>query len=118
MSVQRFQYATLYLLNQATINRGPASINPLCYVQNHNTDDHDAGTEDTRRSNCWADGSAGEIDILEPPFWDEVAKNDSNIYDRLYATGFNSAGRCFPSQNHPTGSSGNITHHSIHNDKR
>jgi len=89
ISVQKFKYAAWYILNQATLDRGPANSNPNC-----------------NGDNCWADGSAGEIDFLESPFWDSYIQTHPDLYNRLYATAFNGAGRCFPNQGVPAGCSG------------
>jgi len=89
LSVEKFLYAAWYILNQSILNRGPASANPAC-----------------GGDNCWADGSAGEIDFLESPFWDTYYQENPSLYSRLFATSFNGAGRCFPNQNKPAGCSG------------
>lgn len=69
-----------YMLNQATLDRGPGS--PNCYFNNR------------YYSNCWASGNAGEIDFLESAF---AAENgDIDNYRRLYLNNFNQFGRCFP----------------------
>ena len=78
---------TWFALNQATLDRGPDI--PTC------------STVD----NCWASGSAGELDFLETGFWEPAfynnttpdgGPNPNRNNSRLYATSYNGAGRCFP----------------------
>jgi hypothetical protein len=70
-----------YMLNQATLDRGPGS--PACDYNNN------------LYNNCWASGNAGEIDFLEPAFAAENATIDD--YSRFYLNNINQYGRSFPS---------------------
>jgi hypothetical protein len=71
MSAKAFVWSSLFVLNQITINRGPGGeIDP---------------------NNCWS-SSAGELDLIEPPFWAGVDLPQ----ERLYTTVTANAGRCFP----------------------
>ena len=79
-----------FMVNQATIDRGPDAGKGQC-----------AMTGD----NCWGTASAGEIDFLETGFWDPNSYNTSfpdgtpnpNLNNsRHYVTGYNGAGRCMP----------------------
>lgn len=69
------------MLNQLTMDRGPASSYPAdkCAVSNNN---------------CWAAGNAGEMDFLEPP-WNKADASATNSYRDSYSTQFNQIGRCF-----------------------
>ena len=82
-----------YMLNQATLDRGPSAA--TCQQDLSKQED-----------NCWASGSAGEIDFLETAFWDPALYNTSQPdgtpnpnrnNSRLVVTSYNGAGRCFPS---------------------
>ncbi|KAH3765558.1 hypothetical protein Pelo_2554 [Pelomyxa schiedti] len=72
-----------YMLNQVTLDRGPAIAYPAsgCAVTN---------------DNCWSSGNAGEIDFLESPW--TVNSGATDDYKRLYATQWNQIGRCFTGQ--------------------
>jgi len=86
LSADKFDNAALYMLNQATLDRGAAAQNPAC------------------PDNCWnAPNHAGEIDLLEPPLWNNVdscphvgATVSGVPYDRWYVSTYNSSGACFP----------------------
>eukprot|EP00727_Mastigamoeba_balamuthi_P011643 m51a1_g7100 hypothetical protein (522) ;mRNA; r:49131-51303 len=73
-----------YMLNQATLDRGPAVAYPA------------ERCPGGRNSNCWAAGNAGEIDFLESPW--TVAAGAADGYRRLFATQWNQIGRSFPGQ--------------------
>ena len=82
-----------FMVNQATLDRGPDHAKPTCSPQ---------------QGNCWASASAGEIDFLETGFWDPNSYNTSlpdgspnpNLNNsRHYVTGYNGAGRCMPVNN-------------------
>ena len=81
-----------FMLNQATLDRGPDHNKPQC----------------TMHDNCWGAASAGEIDFLETSFWDPNSYNTSgpdgapnpNLNNsRHYVTSYNGAGRCMPVNN-------------------
>eukprot|EP00760_Papus_ankaliazontas_P027742 PhM_4_TR342/c0_g1_i1/m.20109 len=72
--------AAWFLLNQATLNRGPNT--PTCRTSH----------------NCWSTGSAGEVDFLEFPNLFGPYNNegwDPDARRKMWFTSFNSAGRCF-----------------------
>eukprot|EP01084_Bolivina_argentea_P276042 470897_1 len=82
-----------YMLNQLTLDRGPAVPYPseMCDITNNN---------------CWAAGNAGEFDFLENPW----AGNENNggaadDYRRMFSTQSNQVGRCFPGEKGQTGTS-------------
>ena len=79
-----------FMVNQATLDRGPDAGKAQCAV---------------KQDNCWGTASAGEIDFLETGFWDPNSYNTShpdgspnpNLNNsRHYVTGYNGAGRCMP----------------------
>jgi hypothetical protein len=74
----RLQGAAWFILNQATLNRGPNK--PTC----------------TSEFNCWSTGSAGEIDFLEfPNLFGGQKHADTESVKKMWATSYNGAGRCF-----------------------
>eukprot|EP01065_Artemidia_motanka_P022593 TRINITY_DN2679_c0_g1_i1.p1 TRINITY_DN2679_c0_g1~~TRINITY_DN2679_c0_g1_i1.p1 ORF type:complete len:472 (+),score=95.20 TRINITY_DN2679_c0_g1_i1:971-2386(+) len=75
----RLKGAAWFMLNKAILDRGPGA--PSC----------------NSPYNCWAKGSAGEIDFLESPnlFGDYKQKDPQGIKGKLWATTYNSAGRCW-----------------------
>lgn len=82
---QAFNFA-FYIMNQATLDRGPANAYPKeeCPMGN---------------ANCWATDNSGEWDLLESG-WTGVDYAGNQDYDLLYATLNNqgAVGRClFPS---------------------
>jgi hypothetical protein len=81
LSTEQFWGATWYMLNQLTIDRGPASGIPAseCALTN---------------DNCWASGNAGEMDFLETG-WNLRNISDDPEYRRSFSTQFNQIGRCF-----------------------
>ncbi|EDQ84572.1 uncharacterized protein MONBRDRAFT_12712 [Monosiga brevicollis MX1] len=81
LSTEQFWAATWYMLNQVTLDRGPAVGYPAdqCPVTNNN---------------CWAGGNAGEMDFLEPA-WQEPNNTRTQGYRRSFDTQFNQVGRCF-----------------------
>ena len=94
LSTEQSWNLAFYMLNQLTLDRGPAIEYPssMCSVSN---------------SNCWASGNAGEMDFLENPW----AGNDNeggaaDEYRRMFSTQFNQVGRCFPGQKGQLGASG------------
>lgn len=79
-----------FMVNQATLDRGPDAGKQQCAM---------------KQDNCWGTASAGEIDFLETGFWDPNSYNTSgpdgspnpNLNNsRHYVTGYNGAGRCMP----------------------
>ena len=70
-----------YMLNQATLDRGPGS--PACQYQGK------------IYNNCWSSGNAGEIDFLESPF--SAPNGTIDNYSRMYLNNINQFGRSFPS---------------------
>lgn len=79
-----------FMVNQATLDRGPDPGKQQCAM---------------KQDNCWSTASAGEIDFLETGFWDPNSYNTSrpdgspnpNLNNsRHYVTGYNGAGRCMP----------------------
>ena len=83
MSTEQWWGGTWYMLNQLSIDRGPASQIPV--------DTCPGGVND----NCWAAGNAGEMDFLETG-WNlrDVQKSDPG-YRRSFSTQYNQIGRCF-----------------------
>jgi hypothetical protein len=81
LSTEQFWGATWYMLNQLTLDRGPASGIPAeeCTI-----------TSD----NCWASGNAGEMDFLETG-WNLRNISDDPGYRKSYSTQYNQIGRCF-----------------------
>ena len=81
LSTEHFWGGTWYMLNQLTIDRGPASAYPeeRCAVTN---------------DNCWASGNAGEMDFLETG-WNLRDISDDPAFRRSFSTQFNQIGRCF-----------------------
>jgi len=86
-----------YLLNQATLDRCPSCGSPNCRLP---------GSKAFGPSNCWGNppsgSEAGEIDLLETPFWScngfpELC--DRRGYGRSYLTSGNSKGFCNPKLN-------------------
>ena len=77
LSTEVFWGATWYMLNQLTLDRGPASSRPSddCEITN---------------DNCWASGNAGEMDFLETG-WNLATVDDG--YRRSYSTQFNQIGK-------------------------
>ena len=73
-----------YMLNQLTLNRGPANQYPKEYCQ---------GVEGFADTNCWSAGNGGEIDFLESPW--TVTAGESSKYRPLFATNWNQVGRSF-----------------------
>ena len=81
LSTEQFWGGTWYMLNQLTLDRGPASSMPAdeCSVTN---------------DNCWASGNAGEMDFMETG-WNLRNISDDPHYQRSFSTQFNQIGRCF-----------------------
>ena len=71
-----------YMLNQLTLDRGPASAIPAEQCAGGNND------------NCWASGNAGEMDFLETG-WNLRNISDDPLFRRSFSTQFNQIGRCF-----------------------
>lgn len=80
LSVERVWNVAWYMLNQATLDRGPAVGYPnnQCPYGNNN---------------CWAAGNSGEIDFLESAW--TVNAGSADEYRRLYSTQWNQIGRSF-----------------------
>ena len=70
-----------YMLNQLSLDRGPATPYPGAKCPGGITD------------NCWASGNGGEIDFLESPWTVDAGAADD--YRHLYSTTWNQVGRCF-----------------------
>ena len=81
LSVESVWNVAWYMLNQATLDKGPTVAYPRDKCRNGGGD------------NCWASGNAGEIDFLESPQTVNAGAKDG--YRRLYATQFNQVGRSF-----------------------
>lgn len=81
LSVERVWNMAWYMLNQVTLDRGPAVGYPSSRCANNNN------------NNCWAAGNSGEIDFLESVWTVNAGTNDD--YRRLYATQWNQIGRSF-----------------------
>ena len=81
LSVESVWNVAWYMLNQETLDRGPASGYPSNKCA-HGIND-----------NCWSSGNAGEIDFLESPWTVDAGATDG--YRRLYATQWNQVGRSF-----------------------
>ena len=81
LSTEQFWGATWYMLNQLTLDRGPATGIPQeeCAITN---------------DNCWASGNAGEMDFLETG-WNLRNISEDPDYRRSFSTQFNQIGRCF-----------------------
>jgi hypothetical protein len=79
MSTEQWWGGTWYMLNQLTLDRGPASSMPAskCNVSN---------------SNCWAAGNAGEMDFLETG-WDLPNISADPNFQRSFSTQYNQIGR-------------------------
>lgn len=80
LSVERVWNVAWYMLNQGTLDKGPAITYPSHGCRHGN-------------NNCWAAGNSGEIDFLEA-VWTVNAGNTDG-YRRLYATQWNQVGRSF-----------------------
>ena len=80
LSVESVWNVAWYMLNQVTLDKGPAITYPNGGCRHGS-------------NNCWASGNAGEIDFLES-VW-TVNKGSSDGYRRLYATQWNQVGRSF-----------------------
>ena len=80
LSVERVWNIAWYMLNQGTLDKGPAIAYPNSGCRHGN-------------NNCWAAGNAGEIDFLEAAWTVNAGKTDG--YRRLYATQWNQVGRSF-----------------------
>ena len=80
LSVEKVWNIAWYMLNQGTLDRGPAIAYPAGGCRHGN-------------NNCWAAGNAGEIDFLEAPWTVNAGATDN--YRRLYATQWNQIGRSF-----------------------
>jgi hypothetical protein len=81
LSTEDWFGATWYMLNQLTLDRGPAFAFPA------------EGCAGGVNDNCWAAGNAGEMDFLEPA-WNSPAAALLN-YTAAFATSANQVGRCF-----------------------
>jgi hypothetical protein len=81
LSTEDWFGGTFYMLNQVTLDRGPAFGYPASAC--------DGGIND----NCWASGNAGEMDFLEPA-WNQPGAAGAN-YTQAFATSANQVGRCF-----------------------
>ena len=82
LSTEQFWGGTWYMLNQLTLDRGPAGGYPVelgCKVSNNN---------------CWAAGNAGEMDFLETG-WNLGNISGDPMFQRSFSTQFNQIGRCF-----------------------
>ena len=82
LSTEQFWAGTWYVLNQLTLDRGPANAYPKdlgCAVSN---------------DNCWAAGNAGEMDFLETG-WNLGNISGDPLFQRSFSTQFNQIGRCF-----------------------
>jgi hypothetical protein len=97
LSCKACQRLTWFMLNQATLDRGP------------DVKQCDAA------DNCWSSSSAGELDFLETAFWEPAfynqsmpdgAPNPNRNNSRMYATAYNGAGRCFPVNKGPRSPTG------------
>lgn len=80
LSVEKVWNMAWYMLNQVTLDKGPAISYPSAQCM--------YGSD-----NCWASGNAGEIDFLESPWTVNAGAIDS--YRRLYAVQWNQVGRSF-----------------------
>lgn len=80
LSAERSFNLAWYMLNQVTLDKGPAIGYPnnKCAYGN---------------SNCWASGNSGEIDFLESAWTVDAGATDN--YRRLYSTQWNQVRRSF-----------------------
>ena len=85
LSTEEWFGATWYMLNQLTLDRGPAAKIPEA---------HCSVTDD----NCWGAGNAGEMDFLEPGFGGGRGSATSleTDYRASFSTQNNQMGRLFP----------------------
>ena len=82
LSTEQFWGGTFYMLNQLTLDRGPAGgYQP-------------ASACGPTNDNCWASGNAGEMDFLETG-WNLRNISDDPHFERSFSTQFNQIGRCF-----------------------
>ena len=88
LSVERVWNIAWYMLNQATLDKGPAIAYPSSGCSHGN-------------NNCWAAGNSGEIDFLESVWTVNAGATDG--YRRLYATQWNQVGRSFVGDSGSTG---------------
>ena len=88
MSTEKSINLAWYMLNQVTLDKGPAIEYPRdgCLLGNNN---------------CWAAGNAGEIDFLESPWTVDAGAADN--YGRLFSTQWNQVGRSFIGNKGSTG---------------
>lgn len=82
LSTEQFWGGTWYMLNQLSLDRGPASAIPV--------EECAGGVND----NCWAAGNAGEMDFLETG-WNLRNISDDPLFRRSFSTQYNQIGRCF-----------------------
>lgn len=80
LSVESVWNVAWYMLNQVTLDKGPAITYP--------SDKCPHGSD-----NCWASSNAGEIDFLEAAWTVDAGATDQ--FRRLYATQWNQIGRSF-----------------------
>lgn len=94
LSVDSLWNAAWFLVNQRTLDLGPEVALPNCRLGGD-------PSHPIRPTNCWGDApgaEAGELDLLETPFWDSNLRSDEG-YRRMYLTTTGSTGFCNPQRN-------------------
>lgn len=71
LSTNRLHNVAFYVMNQATLDRGPAFAYP--------------SSSSSSSPNTWACANSGEWDVLEPS-WSQPGAGEDGSYDTLYAT--------------------------------
>jgi len=94
LSADSLWNAAWFLVNQRTLDLGPDVSVPNCRLGAD-------PAKPIRPTNCWGDApgaEAGELDLLETPFWDPTMRNSAG-YRRMYMTTYQSTGFCNPQRN-------------------